>query len=126
VSRVLLSALLCLQLRLSSLCTCRPESWARAQKTYILYPEVTLFETVPMLRLIGPNGPALVNARQYLNVVIVDMLVPRAELRVGIGEHAEVMIITRGQLRTIACPGDPDCPVWPPAAQVLARKGAQP
>src|SRR5262249_11889354 len=27
------------------------------KKTYIIYPEVTLFETVPMLRLIGPNGP---------------------------------------------------------------------
>src|SRR5215831_1510226 len=44
------------------------------KKTYIIYPEVTLFETVPMLRLIGPNGPQLVNARQFLNVVIVDQL----------------------------------------------------
>jgi type IV secretion system protein VirB9 len=93
------------------------------KKTYILYPEVTLFETVPMLRLIGPNGPHLVNARQYLNVVIVDQLVARGELRVGIGEHAETVTITRGQLKTIACPGDPSCPVWPQAAQVLARKG---
>jgi P-type conjugative transfer protein TrbG len=96
------------------------------KKTYIIYPEVTLFESVPMLRLIGPNGPQLVNARQYLNVVIVDQLVARGELRVGIGEHAETVTITRGQLRTIACPGDPDCPHWPQAAQVLARKGAQP
>jgi len=96
------------------------------KKTYILYPEVTLFETVPMLRLIGPNGPQLVNARQYLNVVIVDQLVARGELRVGIGEHAETVTITRGQLKTIACPGDPSCPVWPQAAQVLARKGTQP
>jgi type IV secretion system protein TrbG len=93
------------------------------KKTYILYPEVTLFETVPMLRLIGPNGPQLVNARQFLNVVIVDQLIARAELRVGIGEHAEVVTITRGQLRTIACPGDDTCPVWPLAAQALARKG---
>ena len=90
------------------------------------YPEVTLFETVPMLRLISPNGPQLVNARQYLNVVIVDQLVARGELRVGIGEHAETVTITRGQLKTIACPGDPSCPVWPQAAQVLARKGTQP
>src|SRR5215831_7118272 len=34
------------------------------KKTYILYSEVALFETVPMLRLIGANGPALVNAKQ--------------------------------------------------------------
>src|SRR5215831_3203401 len=93
------------------------------KKTYIIYPEVTLFETVPMLRLIGPNGPQLVNARQFLNVVIVDQLVARGELRAGIGEHAETVTITRGELKTIACPGDPECPHWPHAAQVLARKG---
>jgi type IV secretion system protein VirB9 len=93
------------------------------KKTYIIYPEVTLFETVPLVRLIGPNGPQLVNARQFLNVVIVDQLVPRAELRVGLGEHAETVTITRGALRTIACPGDAACPVWPQAAQALARKG---
>jgi type IV secretion system protein VirB9 len=93
------------------------------KKTYILFPEVTLFETVPMVRLIGPNGPQLVNARQFLNVVIVDQLVPRAELRVGLGEHAEVVTITRGALRTITCPGNEACPVWPQAAQALARKG---
>jgi type IV secretion system protein TrbG len=93
------------------------------KKTYIIYPEVTLFETVPMLRLIGPNGPQLVNSRQFLNVVIVDQLVARAELRVGLGEQAETVTITRGALRTIACPGDEACPVWPQAAQALARKG---
>jgi len=93
------------------------------KKTYLLYPEIALFETVPMVRLIGPNGPQLVNARQYFNVVILDQLVPRAELRVGLGEHAEVVTITRGNLRTIACPGDEACPVWPQAAQALARKG---
>src|SRR5215813_9586278 len=92
-------------------------------KTYILYPEIALFEKVPMLRLIGPNGPELVNARQFLNVVIVDQLIARGELRVGIGEHAETVTITRGELKTIACPGDQSCPVWPQAAQTLARKG---
>ncbi len=92
------------------------------KKVYIIYPEVTLFDTVPLLRLIGPNGPQLVNARQYLNVAIVDQLVGRAELRVGLGEHAETVTITRGTLRTIACPGDPACPVWPQAASTLARR----
>jgi type IV secretion system protein VirB9 len=92
------------------------------KKTYIIFPEITLFATVPMLRLIGPNGPQLVNSRQFLNVVIVDQLIPRAELRVGIGEHAETVTITRGALHTIACPGDQECPVWPAAAQVLAQR----
>jgi type IV secretory pathway VirB9-like protein len=92
------------------------------KKTYILYPEIALFETVPMVRLIGPNGPQLVNARQYLNVVILDQLLPRAELRVGLGETAEVVTITRGAMRTIACPGDEACPVWPQAAQILAQR----
>jgi type IV secretion system protein VirB9 len=92
------------------------------KKTFIIYPEIALFETVPMLRLMGPNGPQLVNARQFLNVVIVDQLVARAELRVGLGEHAETVRILREHLHTIACPGDPDCPVWPAAAPVLVRK----
>ena len=92
------------------------------KKVYIIYPEVTLFDTVPLLRLIGPNGPQLVNARQFLNVVIVDQLVGRAELRVGLGEQAETVTITRGTLRTIHCPGDEACPIWPQAAQTLARR----
>jgi type IV secretion system protein VirB9 len=98
------------------------------KKTYIIYPEVTLFETVPMLRLIGPNGPQLVNSRQFLNVVIVDQLVARAELRVGLGEHAETVTIMRGALQTIACPGDASgqCPVWPQAAQILAQRSPPP
>jgi type IV secretion system protein VirB9 len=105
-----------------------PPSWTPRQvvddgkKVYIIYPEATLFETVPMVRLLGPNGPQLVNARQFLNVVIVDQLVARVELRVGLGEHAETVTITRGALRTIACPGDEACPVWPQAAATLARR----
>lgn len=75
-----------------------------------------------MLRLIGPHGPQLVNARQFLNVVIVDQMVARGELRVGIGEHAETVTITRGELKTIACPGDQACPVWPQAAATLAKR----
>lgn len=88
------------------------------KKTYLIYPEVTLFEMVPLVRLIGPNGPQLVNARQYLNVVILDQLIGRAELRVGTGEHAEVVTITRGPLRTIRCPEDAECPKFPSTARV--------
>ena len=92
------------------------------KKTYLIYPEVTLFETVPLVRSVGVNGPALVNSRQYLNVVIVDQLAPHLELRVGIGETADVVTISRAHLRTIHCPGDEACPRWPDAARQLARR----
>jgi type IV secretion system protein VirB9 len=94
------------------------------KKFYIVYPEVTLFGTVPLVRAIGPNGPQVINSRQFLNVVIIDLLPPKVELRVGTGEGAQVVTITRGTLRTITCPGDEACPVWPAAAQRLA--GRQP
>jgi type IV secretory pathway VirB9-like protein len=91
-------------------------------KLYIVYPEITLFKSVPLVRKIGPNGPQLVNSRQFLNTVILDELPARVELRVGTGTSAETATITQGQLRTISCPGDPDCPVWPAAAtQISAR-----
>ncbi len=92
------------------------------KKLYLLYPPVTMFGVVPVVRMIGPNGPQLLNARQYLNVVIVDQLPARVELRVGTGEAAEVVTITRGDLHTIECPGDLACPAWPAAAQTLARR----
>ena len=106
----------------------RPRDWMPrgvvddGKKLYILYPEVALFGSVPVTRMIGPNGPQLLNARQYLNIVIVDHLPARVELRMGTGETAEVVTITRGALRTIECPGDEACPVWPQAATTLARR----
>ena len=93
------------------------------KKLYSVYSEVTLFGTAPLLRMLGPNGPQLVNARPYLNVVIVDQLLATAELRVGTGERAETVTITRGALRTIDCPGDAACPVWPQAATTLRGGG---
>ena len=56
------------------------------KKMFLLYPEVTLFASVPLVRAIGVNGPQLLNARQHLNVVILDALFPTLELRVGVGE----------------------------------------
>lgn len=92
------------------------------KKLFVLFPEITLFETAPMVRMVGPNGPALVNSRQFLNVLIVDQLAPRLELRVGLGETAEVVTIARGTLRTIQCPESSECPVFPAAAQQLAQR----
>jgi type IV secretory pathway VirB9-like protein len=93
------------------------------KKFYIVYPEIVLFGTVPLVRTIGPNGPQVVNSQQFLNVVILDLAdVSRVELRVGTGEHAELVTITRGALRTIHCPGDDQCPRWPAAALHLAGR----
>jgi type IV secretion system protein VirB9 len=92
------------------------------KKLYLVYPEVTLFGTVPLVRAIGPNGPQVINSRQFLNVVILDMLASKLELRVGTGERAEVLTITRGNLRTIQCPDDAACPQWPHAATTLAGR----
>ena len=93
------------------------------KKFYIVYPEIVLFGTVPLVRIIGPNGPQVVNSHQFLNVVMLDLAdVPRVELRVGTGEQAQIVTITRGDLRTIQCPEDPDCPRWPAAAQHLTGR----
>ena len=92
------------------------------KKLYILYPAVTLFGSVPVVRMVGPNGAQLLNSRQHLNVLVIDQLPARVELRVGTGETAEMVTITRSDLHTIECPGDAACPVWPHAAQTLARR----
>jgi type IV secretion system protein TrbG len=73
----------------------------------------------PLIRLIGPNGLELVNARQVGSVIVLDRIINRAELRIGTGPRAEVVTVQRETPRTISCPGDPECPVWPEA---LARR----
>ena len=91
-------------------------------KMYVVYPEVTLFQTVPLVRSIGAQGPQVINSRQFLNVVIVDQLAAKLELRLGVTKEdkpLELVTITQGALRTIECPGDPACPVWPAAVRQL-------
>jgi type IV secretion system protein VirB9 len=91
-------------------------------KMYVVYPEVTLFQTVPLVRSVGAQGPQVINSRQFLNVVIVDQLAAKLELRLGVTKEdkpLEQVTITQGALRTIECPGDPACPVWPAAARQL-------
>lgn len=83
-------------------------------KIYLQFSPTVLHQRMPLLRGLDHTGkPFLVNARQAGNWVVVDELAPRLELRVGADEQAQVVIITRGALQTINCPGDVDCPVWP-------------
>jgi type IV secretory pathway VirB9-like protein len=88
-------------------------------KLFLIYPEVTLFQSVPLMRAMTPQGPAILNSRQLANVVIIDQLVDGIELRLGTqlkGDHADVVTITRGRLSTIECPGDAACPIFPRVA----------
>jgi type IV secretion system protein TrbG len=88
-------------------------TWDDGKKMYVLLPNTTLYSTAPIVRKIGPNGPAVVNSRQYQAVLIVDDLAGILELRVGVGETAEVVRITRGNLQIVSCPDHAACPSWP-------------
>lgn len=90
------------------------------RKTYLIFPPTVTSIDAPLIRLIGPNGPELVNARQVGSVMILDRLIHRAELRLGSGPTAEMVTVQRETPRTIECPGDPACPIWPEAQ---ARSG---
>ena len=85
------------------------------QKTYLIFPPTVTTVDAPLIRLVGSMGPEMVNARQAGNVVILDRLINRVELRLGSGKRAEVVTVQRQTPRTISCPGDEGCPVWPDA-----------
>ncbi len=87
-------------------------------KLYMLLPVTTLYDVAPMVRGIGPNGPFLLNVRQYKNVLVVEQVPARLEVRLGTGPGAEVVTITRGLLLMIQCPHDPACPQWPPQGRM--------
>jgi hypothetical protein len=53
-------------------------------------------------------------------VLVLDHLFNVAELRIGVGPTAETVRITRQAPRTITCPGDGECPLWP-ETQVAGR-----
>jgi type IV secretory pathway VirB9-like protein len=84
-------------------------------KTYLIFPPTVTSVDAPLIRLVGSSGPELVNARQAGNVVILDRLFNRAELRLGASKQAEVVTIQRRVPVMIACPGDERCPIWPDA-----------
>jgi type IV secretion system protein TrbG len=89
-----------------------PRVYDDGAKMYLLFPVTMLHQEAPLLRGVGVNGPYLLNSRQIGQVVIVDQLALRLELRIGIGEHAQVVQIVRGMLETIDCPGHAQCPQW--------------
>jgi type IV secretion system protein VirB9 len=84
-------------------------------KTYLIFPPTVTTVDAPLVRLVGSHGPEMVNARQAGNVVILDRLFNRVELRLGSQKTAEVVTVQRQLPKTITCPGDPECPVWPDA-----------
>jgi type IV secretory pathway VirB9-like protein len=90
-------------------------------KVYILFPVNLSVMEAPLARLIGPNGPELFNPRLVGSVMVVDHLFQRMELRLGTTEQAPVVTVTRQTPQPVACPGAPECPVWPAAAGYAQR-----
>jgi P-type conjugative transfer protein TrbG len=88
-------------------------------KTYLIFPPTVTTIDAPLVRLIGPNGPEVLNARQIGSVMVLDRIIHRIELRIGTGKQAEVVTVQRETPRTIQCPGHEECPVWP---ETLARR----
>jgi type IV secretion system protein TrbG len=96
-----------------------PPTWVPRQvvddgrKSYLLFPVNLAVMPAPMIRLVGPNGYELVNARQVGSVMVLDHLFNVAELRLGTGKTAETVRLVRQDSRTVACPGEEGCPSWP-------------
>jgi type IV secretion system protein TrbG len=92
------------------------------QKTFILFPPNLAAMESPLIRLVGPTGPEVVNAQLVGSVLVLDHLIShQAELRLGHSAHAEKVCITRDTPRTISCPGDQECPLWPGNGLAAAR-----
>jgi type IV secretory pathway VirB9-like protein len=107
-------------------------AWAPRQvvddgrKTYILLPPHVRVMDMPLVRLIGATGPELTNPLHVDSVIVLDGIVRGVELRVGAGNTAEVVRVTRGPAVRIECPGAPECPVWPPSAHDAQRERCHP
>jgi len=83
-------------------------------KTYIVFPPQLSSMAAPMIRLLGVDGPELMNAKLLGSVMVVNHLSEHGfELRLGAGPHAETVIIRRQAPVEIRCPGSPACPTWP-------------
>lgn len=90
-----------------------PRVYDDGRKTFLLFSPVVLYGSMPLVREMTVQGPAVLNTRQIGPVVIIDKLIRRLELRFGVGEHADIVTVTRANLKTITCPSDPECPAWP-------------
>jgi hypothetical protein len=83
------------------------------RRTFIIFPRNLSVMSAPMARMVGANGPEMINPVLVDHVMVLDHLVPMSlELRLGSGEQAEVVRIVRGSPQRIECPGNPACPVW--------------
>jgi type IV secretory pathway VirB9-like protein len=91
------------------------------RQTFFIFPPTVTTIDAPLVRLIGPSGPELVNSRMVGSVLVIDRIIHQAELRLGTGKSAELVKVTRQTPRTVTCPGDAECPVWP--HDPLARSG---
>jgi hypothetical protein len=85
------------------------------RKTSVGFPVNLAVMPAPMVCSVGPHGGELVDTRQVESVMVLDYFFKVAELPIGTGKTAETARMVRQPPRTMACPGDPACPVWPQA-----------
>jgi P-type conjugative transfer protein TrbG len=89
-------------------------------KTYLIFPPTLGTIEAPLVRVIGANGPELLNSRMVGSVLVLDRIINRLELRLGTGKPSEVVTVQRELPITVDCPPvnsgasiPKECPVWP-------------
>ena len=82
------------------------------RKTFIQMTPDAAHREAPVLVVIGPNGPEMVNYRLKGDMYIVDRLFERGALILGVGKKAQRAEIIRGTYRgKLKLKGDPYAPV---------------
>ncbi|WP_180899672.1 P-type conjugative transfer protein TrbG [Martelella soudanensis] len=73
------------------------------RRVYVVFPAGIAQGEMPPLFVLGSDGePQIVNSRIHRNVLIVDRLFGAAELRLGSGEHQQVVRVVRIEERKAA------------------------
>src|SRR5690606_37107425 len=66
------------------------------RRVYVVFPAGIVQGEMPPIFVLGSNGePQIVNSRIHQNILIVDRLFGTAELRLGSGNHQQVVRIVR-------------------------------
>ena len=78
------------------------------KKTLIQMTPNAAHREAPVLVVLGPDGPEMVNYRVKGDMYIVDRLFERGALILGVGKHARRAEIVRGTYRgKVSSKGDP-------------------
>ena len=70
-------------------------------KTYLLFSPVVLATELPLVREIGPQGPAVLNTRLVGPVLIIDKLVGRLDSAMARGSRRKSFVLREGHYRPL-------------------------